>query len=315
MSNSLAVNDVKFTVSYVPSVITIQNEPYLENLVDQIVKDYGSLVFTEDNIPEAKKTRTELNGYAKTLDDERKRVKKEYSQPLKDFEAKINKMTKKINSISDEIKKGIDDYDLKQIEIRKKIVNTLIDEMLVSHNLVQEDLKDFEFDKSWLNQTSFNKKGEPVKKVIEGIHGKLAYISLQNQQKADAKKAVREFAELSGLEPYAWEDLIDQGFSSADVITRIRLAVENKKRDEAEKERQRLARQEYEEAMAKLAEQQQTQVNGKVIDSETGEIQKEAEPVNQLITTVLEITGDYESLSKLKKFMDQNNLSYRKAGN
>lgn len=312
MSNELAVNEIHFDVDYTPSTIKIKNEDMLKSLVDEIVKKYTPLIFNESNIPEAKKTRAELNKYKGMLDDQRKKVKREYNEPLEEFESKIKEYVSRINEISDEIKTGLDEYESKQIAIRESKIFSLIEEMLESHNLENSDLKKLEMEKSWLTQTAFTKNGEPTKKTIEAVHGKLAYLGLMKQKNIEAKQSVREFAEISGLQPYAWENLIDQGYQTNEVIEKIKQALEQKKIDEEKKERQRIANEEYNTAMITLEKEQQEMIDNKVIDVETGEIKQE---LPQLISTTLELTGTFKSLLKLKEFMNANNISYRKVGN
>ena len=251
MSNEVQVLE-KFEVDYQPSTIEIKNESALAEMVESTAKYYESLVFTDDNIPEAKKARADLNKIATLLDDQRKTVKRGYNEPLKSFEDKIKAYSNRIKSVGDSIKESIDEYEAEQVRIRMGKINQLIDEMLDSHQLVPTDLAQLEIPKSWYTQSAFTKKGEPTKKTVEEVHGKLGYIALEKKRIDEAKSAVRDFAELSGLDPYAWENLIDQGLSSGEVIDRIKQAVEQKKADEVERERQRIAKAEYDAAMEKI---------------------------------------------------------------
>jgi hypothetical protein len=232
---------------------------------------------------------------------------------LTEFERKIKKYTSQLALVIDGIKQDIDSFESKQTAIRLEKLQELISEMMVSHNLTDDDLKDFEIDKSWYNATAFTKKGEPSKKTIEAIHNKLGYIDLQKQQILSSKQAVKEFAELSGLDPYAWENLIDRGLTTADVIEKIKQSVEQKRLDLEEKERQRIAKEEYDSAMSKLAKEQFSKVNDTTIDMETGEVikvQEQFEP--EILTFVLEVTGTYEALASMNEFMKQNDISFRK---
>lgn len=318
MPTNELTTDLKVGVNFRPSIIEIQNEESLQKFVEEKVTFYGSLVFSDENISEAKQSRTELNRIKNALGNERKKVKSEFQKPLIEFESKIKKYTNQLGLVVDGIKQDIDSYESKQTEIRLEKLFELLSEMMVSHNLTKEDLKDFEIDKSWYNTTAFTKKGEPTKKTIEAIHNKLGYLELQKQQILSSKQAVKEFAELSGLDPYAWENLIDQGFSTADVIEKIKQSIEQKRLDQEEKERQRIAREQYQAAMAELARDQQTQINDSTIDIETGEILTEKNPEStesKMMTFVLEITGSFESLASMNQFMKQNGISYRKVGN
>lgn len=310
MTNEIVVPEIKFEVDYKPSTIKIKNEDYLKQLVDEIVEKYSVLVFTEDNISEAKKTRSELNNYRKLLDDQRKAVKKEYNEPLKGFEEKIKAYVKQIDSVNDEIKDGIADYELAQTQIRKQKINDLITEMLITHELTEHDIQSLDIDKSLFTQTAFTKKGEPTKKTIEAIHNKLGYISLEKKRIIEAKNTVKEFAEISGLDPYAWEELIDKGLSSSGVIEAIKQAVEKKEAVKAEQERLRIAKEEYDAAIQKSEEKKQATVHDVVINTETGEI-IEPPDEDKVLTFTLEIRGLTSKLFLLKEYMKEQGITYK----
>lgn len=74
MTNDLSTQ-LEFKVDFTPSQITINNEAKLKELVDATIARYGTLVFADDNIPEAKQAKADLNKIAKLLDDQRKAVK------------------------------------------------------------------------------------------------------------------------------------------------------------------------------------------------------------------------------------------------
>lgn len=310
MTNEIVVPEIKFEVAYEPSTIEIKNEDYLKQLVDEIVEKYSVLVFTEDNISEAKKTRSELNNYRKLLDDQRKAVKKEYNEPLKGFEKKIKAYVKQIDSVNDEIKDGIADYELAQTQIRKQKINDLITEMLITHELTENDIQSLDIDKSLFTQTAFTKKGEPTKKTIEAIHNKLGYISLEKKRIFEAKNTVKEFAEISGLDPYAWEELIDKGLSSSGVIEAIKQAVEKKEAVKAEQERLRIAKEEYDAAIQKSEEEKQATVHDVVINTETGEVIKSPNE-DEVLTFTLKVSAQTSKLFLLKKYMKEQGITYK----
>ncbi|MEQ7215583.1 DUF1351 domain-containing protein [Enterococcus asini] len=313
MSNEVQVLE-KFEVDYQPSTIEIKNESALAEMVESTATYYESLVFTDDNIPEAKKARADLNKIATLLDDQRKTVKRGYNEPLKSFEDKIKAYSIRIKSVGDGIKESIDEYEAEQVRIRMGKINQLVDEMLDSHQLVPTDLAQLEIPKSWYTQSAFTKKGEPTKKTVEEVHGKLGYIALEKKRIAEAKSAVRDFAELSGLDPYAWENLIDQGLSSGEVIDRIKQAVEQKKADEAEKERQRIAKAEYDAAMEEVRKRSQEQVGNVIIDGSTGEIVEpvEKQETDEVMTFTLEISGPKSKLHMLNQFMTEQGITFKK---
>ncbi len=75
MPTNELTTEMKVGVIFKPSTIEIQNEENLKQYVDDKVAFYGSLVFTDENISEAKQSRTELNKIKNSLDAERKKSK------------------------------------------------------------------------------------------------------------------------------------------------------------------------------------------------------------------------------------------------
>lgn len=305
--------DIKFNVDFKPSEITIQNEEQLEKLVEATVTHYSSLVFTDDNIPEAKEAKTKLNGISKLLDDQRKEVKKSYSEPLKAFELKINTLRDRIKEVSDNINVGISDYEEKQKESREaKLMETLA-EMAPNYEI---DIAAVEIKPSWLNKGSFTAKGELTKKVLEEIAEIMTLIAKENQRIKDDKAIIFNYAKAVGLDAEGWASWIDKGHTSAEVMKQIDQAAQDKKaREEQERiaEEQRLAqeeadakaREEYEREMKALRERQ---VNEKTVDTVTGEIiQEDPELTRQEVedkqTVTLKLTGTHEQLSALNDFI------------
>lgn len=64
----------------------------LKNELTEKVAHYEALVYTDDQIKEAKADRANLNKLKKALNDERIRREKEYMAPFSDFKAKINEI-------------------------------------------------------------------------------------------------------------------------------------------------------------------------------------------------------------------------------
>ncbi|MTD37684.1 DUF1351 domain-containing protein [Erwinia sp. CPCC 100877] len=306
-------NDIKFNVDFKPSEITIQNEKQLESLVDATVKHYSSLVFTDDNIPEAKEAKTKLNGISKLLDEQRKEVKKSYSEPLKAFEAKINALRDQIKGVSDNINVGISEYEEKQKQLRSEKLMDTLTEMAPNYAI---DIAEVVIKSSWLNKGSFTAKGELTKKTLEEIAGTMELIAKENQRIKDDKAIIFNYAKAVGLDADGWAAWIEKGHTSAEVMKQIDQAVKDKKeREEQERiaeeqrkvqeEADRKAKEEYEQAMKELRERQ---IDDKTIDVETGEIiQEDPELVRQEIderqTVTLKLTGTHEQLSSLNKFI------------
>lgn len=65
------------------------NYEELKAELSQKLEQYKGLVYTEDQIKEAKADRAKLNALATAIDDKRKQIKKQCLQPYEQFEAQI----------------------------------------------------------------------------------------------------------------------------------------------------------------------------------------------------------------------------------
>jgi len=135
------------------------NYDEIKKEVQQELKKYQGLIFDDESqIGEAKKVRANLNKVAKTFDNERKRLKKELSQPIKDFEEKV----KTIVGMIDNANEGID-IQVKAFEEKKREEkNNEIEELFKSLDIEEFKLEDI-FNDKWLNATySLNKIEEEM---------------------------------------------------------------------------------------------------------------------------------------------------------
>ncbi|MFW8619052.1 DUF1351 domain-containing protein [Enterococcus innesii] len=301
MTNDLTTQ-LEFKVDFKPSEITINNETKLKELVDATISRYGSLVFTDDNIPEAKQAKVDLNKVAKLLDDQRKAVKKEYSKPLKEFETKINGYTNQIKLVSEGINESISTFEESEKAKRlDKLVST-IEEISPNYEI---DSSELTINPSWLNKGNFTTKGELNKKTLEEVIFQMKQIADANKRIESEKAIIGNYAKAVGLEPESWVAQIENGLFASDLMKQIDATVISKREREEQEEKDRLARIEYDEAMKELEEKQ---VNDKTINPETGEIVDEipspaSEEAERLTTVSLKLTGTHAQLSKLNDFI------------
>lgn len=69
---------------------SIQWDPNgLQQYVEGMIQKYDGLIFTDEEIPEAKKRMADLNRLKKNIEDKRKEIKKEIAEPYMQFEAQI----------------------------------------------------------------------------------------------------------------------------------------------------------------------------------------------------------------------------------
>lgn len=138
------------------------NHAEIKKEVAEKVGYYANLVYTEDQIKEAKADRAKLNKFVQALETKRKEIKKQCMQPYEDFEKKMKEITGIVN---DSIK-AIDDQVKGYEEQKKAEKQEQIKEFFQSLPKIEgfEDLKLSQiWNNRWLNASM------PLKKVQEEI--------------------------------------------------------------------------------------------------------------------------------------------------
>ena len=91
----------------VPSTITFNFEELKQELEEK-AGFYTNLVYTDEQIKEAKADKASMNKLKKALNDERIRMEKEYMKPFSEFKAQVNEIIgiidKPVNAIDTQIK-------------------------------------------------------------------------------------------------------------------------------------------------------------------------------------------------------------------
>lgn len=105
---------LKMNEYQLPENVSFNYEELKQGLTEK-VQMYKTLVYTDDQISEAKKDKASLNKLKKALNDERIRLEREYMLPFNDFKAKINEI---IRIIDEPI--GVIDQQVKGYEEQKK---------------------------------------------------------------------------------------------------------------------------------------------------------------------------------------------------
>ena len=97
-----------------PEVIEFNYEELKQEITERVAS-YKNLVYTDDQIKDAKKDVAALRKFTKALSDERIRVKKDILKPFEDFETKVKELTAIVDESIDNI-----DGQIKAVEAEKK---------------------------------------------------------------------------------------------------------------------------------------------------------------------------------------------------
>lgn len=309
--NQLVTTDIQFGVNYTPSEITIANEEQLSALINQVTEYYSKQIFTDANIADAKAARADLNKVISKLESRRKEIKQDFTAPLNQFEEKMKVYVSKIEKVSLDINKGIKTFEEAEKALRLEKVQK---EMAKIAQQFDVNPQSIEISTTWLTKTSFTTKGEVKGKILDEIKDKLKIVAMERDRIKADKATITDYAELAGLDPYAWAELVEQGWSVADIREKIKQAIDDKKIREAAAEEARQKHEEYEAAMKELEQSQAVETNqGTFVDRETGEVVSIDESIqeNQIerlvdepaLTVYLQLSGTQSQLIALNEYL------------
>ncbi len=299
----------QFEVQFEPSVIAVKNEDKLTEMVEKTAEHYKSLVFSDENILEAKQARKELNDISKMIDDQRKAVKNGYSAPLNEFEGKMKKLTGTIKEVSDNINAGIKDFDERERQKRSEELSQKIAEIAEAKGVPFEMIP---VQPSWSNKTGFLGK-----KMLEEIESAVDIAWKELERIAGDKKVIVSYATIKGLEPDSWMEMVEQGHFAAELMPLIDKAAEDKANRLAKEEQERKAKDEYDAAIAQMELEKQEQVGEVMIDRETGEIVDEAPtqvPEVETQTVILQLTGTIHQFQALNQKIVELGIAVKEVG-
>jgi hypothetical protein len=141
MYMELRVNEV-----VIPEKISFNYEELKAELTEKVAF-YETLVYTDDQVKDAKADRATLNKLKKTLNDERIRREKEYMQPFNEFKAQVNEI---IGIIDKPI--AVIDKQVKEFEDQKKAnKQNAIEELFATIGFQNFVTLEKIWDPKWLN--------------------------------------------------------------------------------------------------------------------------------------------------------------------
>ncbi|CAI2616654.1 hypothetical protein AKUH4B410M_09370 [Apilactobacillus kunkeei] len=278
------------TVDYQVGKLELKNSELLRNAVSEVADKYKDLIITDDTVQDDKKTKTELNGLLKQLEDKRKDYKKQYQIPLKEFEKSIKEIEEPLNIAIDNLKIQLNEYDKRTAEQKEKQIKAFIEEACSEH---KADAKDIMINPKWLNKSTSKKTWQ--EEAIQAIKLQDAEITRFEIDKEN----VKAFAEQLNVNPDSYVYQLNMGASSIEVVQRMQKDVERAKKRQEALDAEIKAMNEAKKARTKV-------IDNKRIDTETGEVEK-------LESFTLTVTGKHEDLINLAKYMQEHNIDFQSA--
>ena len=129
--------ELKMNAYQLPEKISFNFDELKQELTEK-VSMYETLVYTDDQIKEAKADKAQLNKLKKALNDERIRLEKEYMVPFNSFKSQVAEIISIIDKPVALIDKQVKEYEDKQKQEKMEQIKALWSEMDVPEGLTLE---------------------------------------------------------------------------------------------------------------------------------------------------------------------------------
>ena len=283
--------ELKVNEYQLPEALTFNYEELKAALVEK-TEIYKVMVYSDDQIAQAKKDRADLNRLKKALNDERIRREREYMEPFNEFKKKINEIIAIIDQPTAVIDRQVKDFEEKKKQEKRDQIAAIFDEMEHPDWLQLSKI----WDEKWMNTTA------SMKAIQEALAGKVAQVTTDLTTLA----SLPEFG-FEATEVYKSTLDINRAISEGHRLAEIaRKKAEYEATQAARLAEQMAAEQAAREEAARMAEIQP------VKEEETipvEEILPQIEPVRSWIA--FEANLNIDEALELREFFNSRNIEFR----
>src|SRR5699024_8573703 len=140
------------TLDLQPAKIEFNKDAIINDLNDTL-KHYKGLVFTEDTAKDARKVMADLRKGKKSADEFRKNIKKKASEPIKEFENEMKEIDKLFDDIINPINEQHKEFEAHRKEKKRVKVQEIIANVLNEIELEQKYADRLEILDEYLNKS------------------------------------------------------------------------------------------------------------------------------------------------------------------
>lgn len=286
----MTMQEGTFNYDFKPATIEIKDYDNLVKTAEMVANHYNGLVFKNSTLSEINESHRELNSFINGLNESRLNVKRQYNEPLKEFEEKIKSLTNTLNRPLQDIKGARDKILEAQEEARKEALIDHLERQLEDSDVRLEDLT---VESSWTNKGNWTEKLNPRKTLSDEIKQHIEYVQEEFRKKVADRKILETFLDDKGMEHGGWIAQLEYR-ESLEIIQDIQRAEE--KRKQKEQQEKDAAERRLQEKTIKVEDMMEKSVN-KIVEREFEEVPP------RLITERIEVTGTVEQLNQLNQFL------------
>ena len=262
------------------------NYEELKNELQERVKTYETLVYTEDQIKEAKTDRAALNKLKKALNDERIRRQKEYMAPFESFKAQVDEIIKLIDRPAALIDRQVKEYEEAKKAEKEKMIRDYLSGYELPFGIDAQRL----FDPKMLNATV------SLQKAKDEIAAKVRKICME----ADILGNMTEYQDAAIA---AYVKTLDLGEATR-AQQEAKVTAEQLRRWQAEREIKEM------EAARRATEAEKAAKEEKAVNLPNVEIEPPKQPMTAWVN--FSVLLDVQKARALKAFFEANGIEYKR---
>lgn len=237
---------------------------------------YSKLVFTEDQIGEAKEERASINKVIKKIADYRKNIIAEFKKPIELFEMTAKETEKILKETADFVDVQVKNYEEQEKEEKKVQIRAIYNHLILEESIGDIINLDMLFDERYLNKTY------KIEDVGKDLSNKI-------------QKIVSDINSIKDLESEYEVSLINNYLKNFDLGAVI---TENKRLQELKKETEKVEEKQEEIKKEKISE---------MLTKET-----KTEDIDPIKEYVLRIKAPLSKQKQLRQFLELNKMDFEK---
>lgn len=177
------------TINLTPAVVEFNFEE-LSAILNENLKKYDGLTFTEKDAAACKKTIAELNKGKKALDTYRKDTKKELTASVTAFENQCKELNKKFDEVINPLKEQYDQFENDRKELKRKQIREVIDQLIEQQGLNETYAAQLIIPEEYFN------KSKTLKSIKDELSTKAEHLGIQQDKEEADQEIIKSHVQL-----------------------------------------------------------------------------------------------------------------------
>ncbi len=178
------------TNSFTPAKVDFNYEQ-ISIYLNEVLKKYDGLVFTEETVQDCNKTIAELRKGKRSLDDFRKKTKKELTKSVTEFENQCKELNKKFDEVIDPLVEQSDFFEENRRNEKRQKVQKIVDELIKEQGLNEKFASQLIIEDQYLN------KSKTLKSIKEELATTAETLGIQQDKEEADKELIKTKVELA----------------------------------------------------------------------------------------------------------------------